>query len=78
MMLSVTAVPVVRGRRSRKDLSRAIISALLVPELFGLLVVRGKLTAAWNGSFKVEIAALELVVGKTSTPKHDASLPRVR
>ena len=78
MMLSVTAVPVVRGRRSRKDLSRAIISALLVPELFGLLVVRGKLTAAWNGSFKVEIAPLELVVGKISTPKHDASLPRVR
>ena len=66
MMLSVTAVPVVRGRRSCNDLSRAIISALLVPGLFGLLVVRGKITAALNGSFKVEIAPLELVVGKAS------------
>lgn len=67
-LLAVRAVPHRSGRRSRPHLAMALLGALLVPGLLGVLFVRGKMTAALHGDFKLELSPIELVL-QPDTPR---------
>lgn len=67
-LLTVKAVAQDHRRHSRPHLMFALVSALLVPGLLGVLFVRGKMTAALHGDFKVELSPIELLIGSPTNP----------